>query len=471
MKDVITDPDPLIRSMGAEIMGRICNLAGGQTTNLQVRRLIDLIVENRDPDVRAGCAMALGCIHDQVGGMAAGFHLKTIIGVLLSLCNDPHPTVHFWSLQALRKVSDSAGLNFFSYVGSTLGILARLFGNDSHAEEAMSLATSNMEVERSSPILITKCVDSLINVLGPDLQDMKKERTLIENLVDFFRREDSIHLVIEASICSGHLSLYNPGQVDFADHVYHLQAGMLSAESRIRETSVDSLNDIVKRDAGRVFSTSNPSLNDDLWLVLDQNPDHAGVQDIFRNWLRQTYEDDTVGWIQRCQSVLSKTRAKPEKKEPKAEPASAVPDLQDDEVAGFAAAAAAAQGENEGAEAFANAQEYLKWQTRAFAMTCLSELITLISHSVLPEQVIPAETALKSKIGDVVRMAFSASTASVVQVRTWGLRIIDQILKVASPVAAISFTLTLYSSSARRQTQTLSRPLFWSSIRHRSAQL
>jgi HEAT repeat-containing protein 5 len=460
--------DPFVRNIGVEAMGRMCNLFGSHFTNSQVRHLIDTIIANRDPNIRAGCALALGCIHSQVGGMAAGFHLKTIVGVLLSLCSDPHPIVHFWALQGLIKVADSAGLNFSGYVASSLGILARLFTSDSHTEEAMSLATSNLEVEYSTPFLITKCVDSLINVLGPDLQDMKNERGLIEKLVDYFRCEESIHLVIEGSICSGHLSLYTPGQLDFPDYVSSLQKGLCSAEERIRDISIDSLSDLVKRDATQVFSASGSSLADDLWLVLDQNPNHAGIQNLLQDWLCQTYDQDTVEWIQRCQDVLSKTRSKPEKTVTQTEKPAAVPDLQDEEVAGFAAAAAAAQGDN--AASTHEGQEFLKWQTRSFGMLCLSKLISLISEAVLPDQAIPGETALQSKIADVVRMAFSASTANVIDLRIWGLRIIDQVLKVrVDPRTEIS--LTCYSYSERRPTLTFWKHHFWSSTKHRSALL
>lgn len=427
-QESVMHADPFVRSIGAEATGRMCNLFGSLFTNSHVRQFIDTIVANRDPNIRAGCALALGCIHAQVGGMAAGFHLKTIVGVLLSLCNDPHPVVHFWALLGLIKVVDSAGLNFSGYVASALGMLARLFINDSHTEEAMSLATSNLEIEYSTPFLITKCVDSLINVLGPDLQDMKNERDLIQKLVDYFRREESTHLVIGGSICAGHLSLYVPRQVDFPDYVKNLQKGLGSAEQRIRDISIDSLDDLIKKDAKQVFLASDSSLQDDLWIVLDRNPNHAGLQNLLEDWLCQTYDQDTVEWIQRCQDILSRTRSKPERISAKPEKSSAVPDLQDEEVAGFAAAAAAAQGDH--GESSQDGQEFLKWQTRSFAMACLSKLISLICQAALPDQAIPAETALQSKIADVVRMAFSASTANVVCLRIWGLRIIDQVLKV-----------------------------------------
>ena len=54
----------------------------------------------------------------------------------------------------------------------------------------------------------------------------------------------------------------------------------------------------------------------------------------------------------------------------------------------------------------------------------------MVNDKILPDQTIPAEIALQQKIGDVVRMAFSASTANVVELRVWGLKILDQVLKV-----------------------------------------
>lgn len=58
--------------------------------------LINQVVENRDPDSRAGASLALGCINSYVGGMVAGPRLRKVVGVLHSLANDPHPLVHKW---------------------------------------------------------------------------------------------------------------------------------------------------------------------------------------------------------------------------------------------------------------------------------------------------------------------------------------------------------------------------------------
>ncbi|KAJ9258311.1 hypothetical protein DTO207G8_1486 [Paecilomyces variotii] len=429
LQKFLVDPDPIVRTIGFEGIGRLCNSSGNTLTSAQINWLIDTIVENRDPNTRAGCAVALGSIHSQVGGMAAGFHLKTIIGVLMSLCNDPHPLVHFWSLDGLERVVDSAGLTFSAYVSGTLGMLAQLYIADTHNEEAASLATSNIEMVFPTPVGVSRCVDSLINVLGPDLQEISKTRNLIFTLVRQFQLEENPALVTQSSKCLDHLSLYAPAYVDFAGYVKRLQRELSSRSPLMRDAAIRGLNNLMKRDAESVIRTASDNFEDELWLAFDDTPENESIRSMIRNWLQQTALTDTELWVHRCQSVLTKTRLKVEDIPQTAIPKSAAPDLPDDEVAGFAAAAAG-DGQADSASETTVGQELLKWQTRYFAMKCLKELLEMVNDELLPDQTIPAELALQRKVGEVVRMAFSASTANVVELRVIGLQIIDRVLKM-----------------------------------------
>jgi hypothetical protein len=126
-KDSVSHPHPLIRLVSADVLGRLSRVVGDTSfiTSL-IQSLVDLVVVNRDPDSRAGASLALGCIHGYVGGMAAGSHLKTIVGILHSLAADPHPIVHKWALFALWLTIDSAGLLYEPFVNSTLSIVAKV---------------------------------------------------------------------------------------------------------------------------------------------------------------------------------------------------------------------------------------------------------------------------------------------------------------------------------------------------------
>lgn len=466
----LVDPDPIVRTIGFEGIGRLCNSSGNTLTSAQINWLIDTIVENRDPNTRAGCAVALGSIHSQVGGMAAGFHLKTIIGVLMSLCNDPHPLVHFWSLDGLERVVDSAGLTFSAYVSGTLGMLAQLYIADTHNEEAASLATSNIEMVFPTPVGVSRCVDSLINVLGPDLQEISKTRNLIFTLVRQFQLEENPALVTQSSKCLDHLSLYAPAYVDFAGYVKRLQRELSSRSPLMRDAAIRGLNNLMKRDAESVIRTASDNFEDELWLAFDDTPENESIRSMIRNWLQQTALTDTELWVHRCQSVLTKTRLKVEDIPQTAIPKSAAPDLPDDEVAGFAAAAAG-DGQADSASETTVGQELLKWQTRYFAMKCLKELLEMVNDELLPDQTIPAELALQRKVGEVVRMAFSASTANVVELRVIGLQIIDRVLKVClSSFGMRDKTDAPGRCLVKLQIQTSVRPRFLSSTKRRSVQ-
>ena len=441
MKDIlrtfVIHPDPYVRNIGYEGLARLCNSSGNAFTNQEINYLIETIVSNREPSARAGCAMALGSIHAQVGGMAAGFHLKTILGVLMSLCNDPHPIVHFWALEAISRVADSAGLTFSGYVQNSLGMVSQLYVSDTHNEDIASVIPSNLELEFPTTTVIVRCVDSLINVLGPDLQDMTKARELILTLVGQFQEEGNSIVLGESLRCLEHLALYAPGQMVFADYVKVLQKDLNSEFPELRNIAIDGLYNLMKRSSEDVVEAADTGFEDQLWLALDSDPGNDGIRNIIWNWLQQSCLTETARWLQRCQAVLAMTRAKAEETVAPSAKASAMPDLQDEEVAGFAAASGVAK--DEGNAATGSGQEPLRWQVRTFAMSCLGEIFALVSKNSLHDETSPAEMALQKKIADVIRMAFSASTSNVVELRVWGLKIIDSVLKMFGKTADPDF--------------------------------
>ncbi|KAF2233111.1 HEAT repeat protein-like protein [Viridothelium virens] len=425
----ITNSDEYVRNIAAQALGRLCKSSGTNFTTSEVKHLIDLVVSDRDPNARSGCALALGCIHSQLGGMAAGYHLKSILGILMSLASDPHPSVHFWALDALSKVADSAGLTFSGFVSSTLGLIAQLYVMESHSNEASSQASSNLEMELSTPAAVARCTDSIINLLGPDLQDMTKNRELILKLVEQYQHEQDSSLVASSLICLEHLAVYAPGHMDFAAYVRNLQDALISRSPTIRNAGIEGLHNIMRRDVRDVLRSADQRLEDDLWAILEANPDHEVVRNIFQNWLHQTGISETEEWVQRCHKIVTRTRARQEKPPTTAGPKqTATVDLQDEEVAGFAAASGNAKDAGDAEPS--SGLELLRWQVRAFVMECLSTLVSMIAKDSAMRQESSAELQLQQKIGDVIRIAFSASTAGVVDLRIIGLRIIDQLLKL-----------------------------------------
>ncbi|KAG6040878.1 hypothetical protein E4U41_006790 [Claviceps citrina] len=457
VRDFVLDQDQYVRSLGYASVARLCNIYGNAFTNQEIKYLVDTIVGNREPSARAGCAMALGAIQTKVGGMAAGYHLKTILGILMSLCNDPHPIVHYWALEALSLASDAAGLSFAGYVPSTLGMLAQLYVSETHHAEVSSVVSMNLEVELSTAAAMVKCVDSLINVLGPDLQDANKSRDLIFTLVDQFQDEKDV-LVEKATLaCLEHLSLYAPGQMQSREYVRLLQRYLKSGNATLRDAAVDGLHNMMKREPRDVLREAEDGFEEQLWLVLDSVPDHEGIRNIVRNWMYQSCLVQTAEWLQRFQTVLKMTRAKTEAQDV-VRSTGRVPELQDEEVAGFASATA---GANESKEQPAPAEaEPLRWQVRTFALSCINDVFAVIAKDVAANGESAAQTALQNRVADVVRMAFSASTSSVLELRIWGLKIIGAVLKMFGKTADPDFEEAMLLEQYQAQISSALTPAF-----------
>lgn len=424
----ITDPDEHVRFIAAEALGRLCSVSGSDLTNTEVSYLIDAIVSNPEPQARAGCALALASIHSQLGGMAAGYHLKNILGILMSLAADQHPVVHFWALESLCRIIDSAGLTFSGYVSSSVGLLGQLYVVDSHNAETASQLSSNMEVKIPTTAVTARCVDAIVNVLGPDLQDMTKPRDMILTLTRQFQGELDSLVLVESMRCLEHISLYAPSYMEFHEYVRQLQTDLDSQSAEVNSLAITGLANLMQRDSQDVVQIADAGLEDKLWDLLDDQPDHLPIKRIFSNWLQQTGLSDTAGWIQRCSTVLTKSKARVDRGTPVApQKQTPGPDIQDDEVAGFAASSGAKE---EDAPAATSSQELMRWQVRLFAMDLLTTLFGMVAKDAMINDESPAFVSLQEHIGDVVRIAFSASTAGVVSLRVRGLRIIDSVLKV-----------------------------------------
>ncbi len=222
--------------------------------------------------------------------------------------------------------------------------------------------------------------------------------------------------------------MYAPAHLQFSSYIQDLQHNLQSKHELLSKIAVSGISDQSKRNASEVARAARSTLSDDIWLSLDQIPSNEMLRGILRNWMQQTVLTDPADWVDRCQTILSRTRVKEEPKARTATAKTALPDLADEDVAGLTAAVASARGDTN--ETTPEGQDYLRWQTRAFAMQLLSEALQLVQDAMLPDQSILAEEQLHSKIADIIRVAFSASTANVVELRVWGLRIIDQILRM-----------------------------------------
>lgn len=397
--------------------------------------LVNEVVGNRDPHGRAGCALAFGAIYGYVGGLAAGPLLKTTVHVLMSLVNDPHPVVHFWALLALARVIDAASLAYAAYVPSTLGLLFRAYMSESHEPEGGTLNHVNIKGELPAYQAICQNVDAVITVVGPDIQESARTRTLILDLVHQLIREEE-GTCVEAMKCIQHLLMFAPESVEVPKLVVLFRGYLSSPQRSLKTASLNALYHLVQKDAFLISKLGGDHLVQELFALLDDDASVDGVRSIITSWLQQTVVYNPSAWIDICQRIMSHTTASQQM----STAATKRSDVLDDEGQSLSIGAMTDHAPGE-------IRLVARWRTQLFALQCLHKICTQVRHSGRKEHIdirlahklgIATSGLLVSRVADLVRIAFTASAANVMEIRLEGLTVLQDVIEVCLFIRAMN---------------------------------
>ncbi|KAI8819328.1 armadillo-type protein [Fimicolochytrium jonesii] len=473
VEDFLVSPDVLFRTLASEALGRLSRVVGSSVfVNPLVQNLVDQIVKNREPDVRAGSALALGYILSYVGGMAAASQLKTAVGILHSLASDSHPLVHTWALHSLWLTIESAGLMFGPYVNSTVSLTVKLLTSEAHELSAPAANEQSGNGNADVYPAIGRILYALVGVIGPELQMSTKIREHCFALYEQLKAEDDPFVVVEAIRCIQHFILFAPKHVDISTLIPFLQT-QLAGESTtrnylIRKAAVTCLYQLAQRSPDLVLEAAgNNQLEEQLFALLDMETDGTvrdEIRDILMNLLKHVASERPSRWLTLCKSILSKTGGSvgeaPAAKDIRA--MASVASLHggqgDDDDDVFAVEHSEedppAANEKPSAATPTNASSVPakivllllkpRWRTQVFALMCLRRLLKEVALTGVKEHFelglarTAAERAgrrpdyLVFKLADLIRMAFSAATANVKDLRLEGLRLLQDILEIFS---------------------------------------
>ncbi|KAG0172348.1 hypothetical protein DFQ30_010665 [Apophysomyces sp. BC1015] len=453
----VVHPDPYLRNAASETIGRLTAIAGGSFVASQMQQLVDLVVSNRDPDVRAGSALAIGYIYSHVGGMAAAVHLKTIVGILLSLSSDPHPVVHAWALEAMAMTVSAAGLMFSSYVNSTLGMVAKLYLSDTHEPGSGSIAVSNagMSVGFTAYQEFGRIIYELIGTLGPELQTSSKIRELCLNMVEELKLEPDERVNVEAIRCIQHFLMFAPQYLDTRELVPYLQSQITSLHIPLKTAAVTCLYQLVQRDAELVFKAALPGLDNELFKMLDTDPNLSDVKNVIRSWLKETAVNDPSVWVNITKRILTgssggtvssqaqKVNARNSMNEGSEDGYNDDEDDEDDEFTddvNVDIPTSVADENGLSSKLSVNVEIPPRWRTQLFALQCLQKTIDLISLSGIREHfdlILARKRRQQAGIGDylvfrvpdLIRLSFTAATAHVNELRLAGISLLRTVIE------------------------------------------
>jgi hypothetical protein len=448
----VESSDLKLRTAACEIVGRLCRVSGNaQFVNPLIQELVDKVVSNRGPYARSGACLALGSIYNFVGGMAAGSHLKTCVGIFHSLASDPHPHVHTWALHSLWLTIESAGLMYGPFVNSTLSLIAKLYMSDSHEIAAPAANTQDSDSNVEVYPALGRILHALVGVIGPELQDSPKLRDICFNLFEQLKNDSDPFVVVEAIRCIQNFIMFAPKHIDLPSIIPFLQSKLIfdskNPISVVRTAAITCLYQLSQKDASSVLMASvNNCLEEQLFSLLDLESDSSvrdEIRDVLRSLLRFTVLQSPSRWIDLCKDILNKSGPPTEKVEtvtPKQEVQEEFEDGEND----IASTPIPKKAEHSTTAAPIFVSLVPRWRTHVFALSCLELVIDVVlskaeKHDVYLDVAKSKKLALQQqgsntdflvfRLGDLVRLAFNSSTAAVSFLRLAGLRLLKKVLE------------------------------------------
>lgn len=353
--------------------------------------------------------------------------LKTVYSILSSLVLDPHPVVHFYALKSLTEIVDAASLSYSPFVEQTLALPVTVYLADTHEPEGGSLGSSNMRGDLPAYQLLCRLVGAVIGVLGPELQEESRAQNMCMLLVHEFSEEEDEGMAVEAIRAVQQLLMFAPNQVDIPSLVQLFRSHITSRRLTLRLAAITALYQIVQRDAPLMSKLGGNRLVEDLFSLLDEDPNVDGVREVILSWIQQTSASSPSSWISLCQRIINQSAVSA-----KSINKSGNEGFQDDE--GQSLDVSNGSSMTTGSTA--------RWRTQLFALQCVHEIIVSVALNGRPENFdgvlarkngIRSDVLLISKVPDLIRLAFSASTATTSEVRLQGLIVLKDVVEVRPP--------------------------------------
>ncbi|KAH9566013.1 hypothetical protein CY35_04G109200 [Sphagnum magellanicum] len=278
----------------AEGLGVLARVGGDVYAARLARSLIANAVTAQNAVHKGSLALALGCIHRSVGGMALSTLVPSTVQAMCGLARDPTDLRHIWVLHGLWLTAEAAGLSYVPYVQATLSLVMDLLLSDDHASPELGQITGRL-------------VNAIVAVLGPELSPGSSLFSRCKTVVSEISTGEEPATLLECVMFTQQLALFAPQAVSVHLHVQTLRPSLSSRQPTLRQAAVATLRHLSERDP---VSLVVEQIEEDLFAMLDNETDERIVKSV-RQTLERLLEAACPSfpsrWLHLCRNVVLAT--------------------------------------------------------------------------------------------------------------------------------------------------------------------
>ncbi|BBN09583.1 HEAT repeat-containing protein 5 [Marchantia polymorpha subsp. ruderalis] len=282
---------PAGRRAAAEGLGFLARLGSDVFAARLTRSLVSDTISSPISTLKGSTALALGCVHRSVGGMALSALVPATVQALCALAKDPNDYLHGWALHALWLTADAAGLSYVPHVQATLSLAMEILLSEDHAAPELGQR-------------IGRLVNAVVAVLGPELSPGSSLFSRCKALVAEISTENEPAAQLECVLFTQQLALFAPRALPVHAHVQTLRPTLTSRQPSLRQAAASTLRHLSERDP---VAMVEEHIEEDLFAMLDNETDESIIK-IVRSTLQRLLEAACPSfpsrWLNLCRNVV-----------------------------------------------------------------------------------------------------------------------------------------------------------------------
>ena len=403
----------------------------------QIPIFLKRIVDDQQAHSRAFNALILSNIYRYNAS-----HFGNILEMLLKLVKDGHPVVHAWSMDSLATIIGRHLTMNIEKATETIQILGDCYLSDCFGKLS---PVSNLNCDNDSNAVIMRVLRAIINSLGPSIKDLEpKTKQIVKNLIfsgiwlsnNTHERLEAIKMIQEliiydhehfttenvvgilCYIIEGNIGKSIGSELMFTIFEEKNEVFPMTSSFKTLEVSLDFLSQLVKMSENKAFFAKIEPL---IWICLERLPDSKILKNMIKERIEETYD---VVWFVKLQKLYSVSKQELYKY---------ISNSNNKILDKYKHVKTEVNVKDEEAQSIANKSEeeqkgeLVDWRFKADIIEFLRQLLGYTTRDS------KFYSQISSRVSEVVKISFAASTSSAIPLRLAGMKLLGEIISIYAP--------------------------------------